>query len=90
MMAISRKARIAYNGPAIENGEMDVRDLAPALIAFADLVESVNNVLKGEQKIKVMLNQDSLQRGSFDITFILIRVFSTKFLYLYRLQKQMD
>ena len=77
-------------GPAIENGEMDVRDLAPALIAFADLVESVNNVLKGEQKIKVMLNQDSLQRGSFDITFILIRVFSTKFLYLYRLQKQMD
>lgn len=70
-MAISRKARIAYNGPAIENGEMDVRDLAPALIAFADLVESVNNVLKGEQKIKVMLNQDSLQRGSFDITFIL-------------------
>lgn len=71
MMAISRKARIAYNGPAIENGEMDVRDLAPALIAFADLVESVNNVLKGEQKIKVMLNQDSLQRGSFDITFIL-------------------
>ena len=70
-MAISRKARIAYNGTAIENGEMDVRDLAPALIAFADLVESVNNVLDGEQSIKVMLNQDSLQRGSFDITFIL-------------------
>nr|DAU13126.1 MAG TPA: hypothetical protein [Caudoviricetes sp.] len=71
MMAISRKARIAYNGPAIENGEMDVRDLAPALIAFADLVESVNHVLEGEQQIKVLLNQDSLQRGSFDITFIL-------------------
>lgn len=71
MMTISRKARIAYSGLAIENGEMDVRDLAPALIAFADLVESVNLVLKGEQKIKVMLNQDSLQRGSFDITFIL-------------------
>lgn len=23
------KARIAYTGPALENGEMDVRDLAP-------------------------------------------------------------
>ncbi|MFR5492946.1 hypothetical protein [Dialister invisus] len=65
------KARIAYTGPALENGEMDVRDLAPSLIAFADLVENVNHVIGGEKEIKVLVNQDSIKKGSFDITFLL-------------------
>lgn len=70
-MRTTRKARIAYDGPAIANGEMDVRELAPALIAFSDLVANANKVLGGTREIKVMLNQDSLRRGSFDITFLL-------------------
>ncbi|MBR4909387.1 MAG: hypothetical protein IKZ43_10295 [Acidaminococcaceae bacterium] len=65
------KARIAYNGPALSNGEMDVRSLAPALIAFADLVDNVNRVIGGENRIRVLLNEDSIQKGSFDITFLL-------------------
>ena len=65
------KARIAYTGPALDQGVMDVRDLAPSLLAFADLVNDVNKAIGGEQKIQVLLNQDSLQRGSFDITTIL-------------------
>lgn len=70
-MEKTAKARIAYSGPALETGDMDVRELAPALIAFADLVENANRVLGGQQKIRVMLNQDSIKRGSFDITFLL-------------------
>lgn len=65
------KARIAYVGPALENGEMDVRDLAPALLAFSDLVESANKALGGERRIKVTLNQNSIRAGSFDITMFL-------------------
>lgn len=65
------KARIAYNGPALEQGLMDVRELAPALLAFADLINHVNDAIGGDRKIRVMLNQDSLQKGSFDITTIL-------------------
>lgn len=65
------KARIAYDGPALKQGTMDVRELAPSLLAFADLVDNVNKVLGGEQKIQVLLNQDSIQKGSFDITTIL-------------------
>lgn len=65
------KARIAYDGPALEQGTIDVRELAPSLLAFADLVDNVNKVLGGEQKIQVLLNQDSIQKGSFDITTIL-------------------
>lgn len=70
-MRISRKARIAYNGPALASGEMDVKSLAPALIAFADLVDNVNRVIGGENKIRVLLNENSIHKGSFDITYLL-------------------
>jgi hypothetical protein len=68
---MSRKVRIAYNGPALSNGEMDVRDLAPALLAFADLVNKANTIIGGEHAVKVLLNQDSIQKGSFDVTMLL-------------------
>ena len=65
------KARIAYVGGALDNGSIDVRDLAPALIAFSDLVENINSCLNGKGKIRVLLNQDSMQRGSIDVTLYL-------------------
>lgn len=65
------KARIAYDGPLLSSGQMDVKELAPSLIAFADLVDYANTVLGGQDKIKVMLNQDSIKAGSFDITMVL-------------------
>lgn len=34
--------RIAYDGAAIESHEMDVRDLAPALLGLADLIDAIN------------------------------------------------
>lgn len=70
-MCNTRKARIAYTGESLDDGSMPVRELAPALLSFAELVERSYKVIGGEQKIKVLLNQDSLKRGSFDITFIL-------------------
>lgn len=70
-MDISRKVRIAYNGPGLSSGEMDVRDLAPALLAFASLVNKANEVIGGEHPVKVLLNQDSIQKGSFDVTMLL-------------------
>lgn len=69
-MAQAVKARIAYTGPALENGEMEIRELAPSLLAFADLIENANLALGSERTIRVLLNQDSIQRGSFDITTI--------------------
>lgn len=65
------KARIAYTGPALDDGSMEVRNLAPALMAFAELVDAANKAIGGEKKIEVKLNQDSFRRGSFDITLLL-------------------
>lgn len=70
-MSNTRKARIAYTGEALNNGTMPVKELAPALLAFAELVENSYKAIGGTQKIKVLLSQDSIHKGSFDITFIL-------------------
>lgn len=40
-MCKTRKVRLAYTGAALDDGYIDVHDLAPALIAFNDeLVEN--------------------------------------------------
>lgn len=70
-MCTVKKARIAYTGPAVEDGTMPVKELAPALLSFAELVENSYHVIGGKQKVQVLLNQDSLNKGSFDITFLL-------------------
>lgn len=70
-MSHTMKARIAYTGPVLDDGEMDIRELAPALLAFADLVKYANREIGGENEIKITINQDSIQKGSFDLTFML-------------------
>lgn len=65
------RARIAYSGPALENGAMDIRELAPSLLAFASLIENANKAIGSEHQVRILLNQDSFRRGSFDITTII-------------------
>lgn len=54
IMCSIKKARIAYAGPALTDGEMDVRELAPALIAFAEFVSNAGKAIGCEQNIKVI------------------------------------
>ena len=70
-MAEAQKIRIAYVGEALNNGVMDINDLAPALLAFANLVKRANTVIGNEQAVRVLLKADDIRRGSFDITLLL-------------------
>ncbi len=70
-MDTMRKARIAYTGPALLDGEMDIRELAPALLAFGDLVEAIHQAIGIKQEVRISLNADSIRRGSFDLTMFL-------------------
>ncbi|MBE6440990.1 MAG: hypothetical protein E7022_01495 [Desulfovibrio desulfuricans] len=55
---------IAYDGPALDTHEMDVRELAPALLAFSDMFEEANAVLNGD-RAKISLNvKGSFKTGS--------------------------
>ncbi|MCV4287730.1 hypothetical protein OH708_07400 [Pseudomonas capsici] len=61
------KFHLVYDGPALDEHRMDVRTLAPALLAMGDLVERANLMLNGEQ-VKVSVDvHASFKAGSFGI-----------------------
>ncbi|AXY41605.1 hypothetical protein D1793_05000 [Halomonas sp. JS92-SW72] len=61
------RLHLVYDGPALEEHRMDVRALAPALLAVGDLVERANEILNGDQA-KVSVNvHASFKTGSFGV-----------------------
>lgn len=66
-MSASVQFSIKYDGPALETHEMDVRELAPALLALSSLLEESNRALHGE-KPEIRVNvKGNFQSGSFKI-----------------------
>lgn len=58
---------LVYDGPALQENRMEVRALAPALLAMGDLIERTNALMNGEQA-KVAVNvHASFRQGSFGI-----------------------
>lgn len=60
-------ARVAYDGPDVEDGSMDVRDLAPALLAIGDLLQASNDELNGATASMSVQVRSDFKSGSFDI-----------------------
>lgn len=59
--------RVVYDGPAVEDGEMDVAQLASSLLALGKLIENADAIRTGEAgRVKVRVKSD-LKRGSFDV-----------------------
>lgn len=73
-METSKKViTIAYCGPSVDNGTMDVRDLAPALLAFSDFVTNANRILNhDDSEISVKVNAN-FHKGSFEIELAVIK-----------------
>ena len=61
--------RITYDGPALKTSEMDVRELAPALLAIGDLLEAATSALYGDQIKPQVSVKGSFKTGSFGIDF---------------------
>lgn len=59
---------VAFCGPALESGSMNVRELAPALLAFGALLEESNRVLNGGAA-SVSVHVKRFEDGSFGISF---------------------
>lgn len=56
---------IAFEGAAFDDGEIDVRDLAPALLALGDVVQAANRALNGE-RAQASLKMRATAQGSFE------------------------
>jgi len=68
VMAKHLRFHLVYDGPALAGHRMDVRDLAPALLAMNSLFERANSIINGEQQAQVSLNvHASFKSGSFGI-----------------------
>lgn len=61
-------ATVAYVGPAVDDGSMDVREFAPALMALGQLCEHANRLLNGDRASLNVRVQSRFDRGSFQLT----------------------
>ena len=63
---------IVYDGPAVADGSMNVRDLAPAMLGVGTLFEAANNITNG-QRARVNINVRATSPGSFHILYEVIQ-----------------
>jgi hypothetical protein len=56
-----------YKGEALHNGLMDVRDLAPSLLAIGQLLEEVNTQVNGHESAVSVCVAADFERGSFGV-----------------------
>lgn len=65
--------RVKYDGPALDDGRMDVRDLAPALLGLADAFQEANRLLHPNAS-EVSLEIRATEAGSFDVVLDLATI----------------
>lgn len=82
--------KIAYGGPAVDSGTMDVRELAPALLALGDLIDDSNKVIGDPQaQIKVVV-RSSFEKGSFKIILEVMYTLSQQLKMIFDLKTATD
>src|SRR5579872_43742 len=64
--------KIAYDGEALRDHSMDVRDLAPALLSLGKLFDAANLVLNGD-KATIKLQVKAHSAGSFEVALELFQ-----------------
>lgn len=72
----NQRVEVFYDGDALENGAMEVSDLAPALLGIAEACQRANKLANGERaKLSVQVLAD-VERGCFHVDLNLSQVVS--------------
>jgi hypothetical protein len=69
MTMSSARVVVAFTGPAVDDGRMDVRELAPAMLALSALYEEASRVLNGTTISTRLEAEARFHRGSFIVSF---------------------
>jgi len=86
----SMTIKIAYVGPAVDSGVMDIKDLAPALLSLGQLIEEANRTLNGnDAQIRVLVKSD-IRQGSFELNLDIIQKISDQMKLLLGITKNID
>lgn len=75
--------RITYDGAALQSHTMDVRELAPALLAMADLIKAANEELYGDKAEVRVAVRASFKEGSFGIDMVFFQDILTQLTELF-------
>ena len=63
---------VAYDGPALADGSMNVRDLAPAMMAVGGFFDAANRIANGGNA-SVRVNVRATSAGSFEVSFEVVQ-----------------
>ena len=58
---------VAFDGPGVRDGSIDVRDLAPALLSLGHLVDAANRAVNGDRH-PARLQAKAVSHGSFEVS----------------------
>lgn len=58
---------VAFEGPGVRDGSIDVRDLAPALLSLGQLVDAANRAVNGDNH-PARLHAKAVSHGSFEVS----------------------
>jgi hypothetical protein len=72
-MTQKEKFQIIYDGEALQTHEMDIRDLAPALLAIGDLMEEANKIVYGDLATVNVNVKGSFKTGCFQVDLTLVQ-----------------
>jgi len=66
--------QLTYDGPALRTHEMNVRDLAPAMLAVGEAFEALNSLYNGKTA-KIAVNVRAHEPGCFTVVFDVVQAF---------------
>jgi hypothetical protein len=72
---------LIFDGAGVENGEIDVKDLAPSLMALGELIQAANTELNGD-RAKIAVKLTATRKGSFEVSMTLVQEFGAQALAL--------
>lgn len=63
---------LVFDGSAVTDGEIDIQDLAPALLAMEELIQAANHEINGD-KAKISVKVQATAEGSFEVGLMIFQ-----------------